>query len=549
MSSCESLATKAELRALEAKLNQFIPKSDRGSIVKEGGNLGKAITLPLVGGMIATQVNPVNAKAVQALERAFAASSAAGAAQATASSALAKIAGVVAKVAGLAAAIAGLIASIAALKILGSRIDALERRVNSLDSAISRLYSIITPIKATAQKALATAQNALTRALKPGPKGEPGLAGKPGQKGEPGSQGLRGQPGQKGKDGKDVDEARQRRIENLLQQIKKDTSYVPPIPALINRNSPSGELFKQGVASGVCRTTKPGGCMPQMINPLQQGINQNGANLNTLNTAFNAVDFAVLGTINTKLGSQIPNGGISGKMGRLANWLKLPQLINILTYINTVITVSNLVVGIGDISADTASLGLASIGFKDDDGNPINIQEVLGKSVRNLLIDVLGAEAYRDLSAKAKASNRVYRASANVVSSLTSIADSSRRIAEFNAELLIELRNSHIKSGVVPPDSYDLMSPHVNAASVGRNRIQKMADGLESLDDAASALNGVTGDVYNIVTEVGELRKGIKEFDDSVEDLKKTAKHQDLIENSVVKSTPEPSEEDEQPAS
>jgi hypothetical protein len=370
--------------------------------------------------------------------------------------------------------------------------------------------------------------------------------------GEPGPQGLRGQPGLKGepgkdgkngKDGKDVDENRQRLMEQMLREIRNNTNLIPPIPALINKNSPSGELFKQGVAAGTCRTTKPGGCMSRLVNPIQQGVSRNESKLNGLNAAMNAAQFPLLKVINSKLGSQM-TGGIAGKFGRLSNWLKLPQLLNILIYANTVITVSNLVIGAGDYAADTASLGLASLGIKDDEGNPINVQEVLGKSIENLLIDFLGRETYKDLSAKAKASNRVYQSSANIVSSVTSIVDSTRNIAEFNAELLIELRNAHIKSGVVREDDYRLLSPYVSAAGVGRNRLQRMVDGAEGLDDAASALNGVTSDVYNIVTEVGELKKQQKEFNESVEKLKETAQKEKQAEDRNLSRIPEPTESD-----
>ncbi|MEQ9486151.1 hypothetical protein [Coleofasciculus sp. F4-SAH-05] len=531
----EIAALKGEVAKLDGK---FLKKSERGGIVKDGGNLGKSLTLPLVGGMIATQIKPIDAKAIQALERAFAASSAAGAAQATASSALAKIIPLVAKVAAIAAALAGLIASIAALKILGVRIDRLESRVDSLDAAISRLYSIITPIKSTAQRALSTAQQALTRALKPGPKGEPGKDGKPGPAGKPGvdgkpgpagtpgkdgKPGYPGEPGpigkpgpagKNGKDGKDGKDVNNAQVEALLRKIERQTSLIPPIPAAINnlKNLPNTEAFKNGVAEGTCRTTKPGGCMSKSLDPIKNGVGQNASKLDKLNAVLNSTHLAKLQVIDNKIGKQLP-GGLAGKLGRISDFLKLPQIINSLTLITTLHNASALSINVAKTLGELASQSLATIGIKDDDDNPININAILGKSIENLIISLLpgGSETYNGIKENLAKSMAIWRATANIVDTTRSIGDSVGAIAEISAENTGKIGNALKRDRVIAEDAFPWMAERVTPQFAWMERIDNLDDAASAISSVLSEVNSIQESALELKEQRAELDKGLKE--------------------------------------
>ncbi|MEQ9671317.1 hypothetical protein [Coleofasciculus sp. G2-EDA-02] len=484
---CESLATKAELRTLEKKLaaleGKFIPKSDRGSIVREGGHLGKAMTLPLVGGMIASQVSPVQATATTALGKAQQAWGTASVAQNTAQSAASAAAGAASLAAkamsiaaSAAAAIAGILASIAALKVLGSRIDAVERGLNRLGSELSRLYSQITPIKSKADRALALAQQALSRAMIPGPKGEPGPAGKPGVKGEPGpagKPGVKGEPGPAGKPG-----------------VKGEPGPAGK-PGVKGEPGPAG---KPGVDGKPGKDAKVD---PAMRAQLQRIESNTRTNKNLLQQVKTKIDEGFKKT--------------QERFDKLSKRLRLPEVLNALTLITVLHNGAMLSQNLANTLLDTVSTGLAVIGIKDENGSPINIQEVLGTQASNFMKSILGEQVWNNTILKWKAANRIYQAGANVAGIVTNLSNESLNFLELIGENTGKIGNSLKRARVVAETDYPWMPEQVTRGTILFERI-------ENLEEAASTIQQIFQAPLDIGEQWLELRKANEEFERAIEE-------------------------------
>lgn len=114
-----------------------------------------------------------------------------------------------------------------------------------------------------------------------------------------------------------------------------------------------------------------------------------------LNKASDVAQLALLTIINSKLGPQIP-GGISGLLqtlfngfNKLADWLHLYRALNILTFIMTVQNVYFLCDSLKVVTLQMISDTLAVFGINDKDNNPLNLNEILGHEVEELLKSVL----------------------------------------------------------------------------------------------------------------------------------------------------------------
>ena len=75
------------------------------------------------------------------------------------------------------------------------------------------------------------------------------------------------------------------------------------------------------------------------------------------------LNYAQTGLVNNKLGDQL-TGGIGGKLTRMSNWLKLPQVVNTLTLIVTLHNAAMLSSALAETLGSVLSTGLAAVGIK-----------------------------------------------------------------------------------------------------------------------------------------------------------------------------------------
>lgn len=155
------------------------------------------------------------------------------------------------------------------------------------------------------------------------------------------------------------------------------------------------------------------------------------------------------------------------------------------------------------------SLGMK---LKDEKGDEIGISELLKNLFTEFANTLFGAENVATLTANFKKANRIYQAGANIVDSVRSMTDSVRNVAEFTAENTGKIGNALKTYQVIAPDAYNWMPEKVNAQSVWVKR-------LESLEEAASGIEMVTGEILSITENVNEIKKQAEEFNTGIEDL------------------------------
>lgn len=162
-----------------------------------------------------------------------------------------------------------------------------------------------------------------------------------------------------------------------------------------------------------------------------------------------------------------------------------------------------------DSSLQIIEDGLAILGLKDANGQPINFSETFSKSISSLLTSVMGKDAYANTVNTWQALSKINTAAANVLYQVQSIADSSREVLEWTAEHTGKIGNSLKRDRVVSENSYAWMPERVNGAT-------KWQEKLNNLGDAASSLGSVVSEVRNVGEETAELAKASKEFADSL---------------------------------
>jgi hypothetical protein len=330
--------------------------------------------------------------------------------------------------------------------------SAAQREVQKL----SPLQGFVDSLRSQLDTVRTTAQNALTRTMTPGPRGldgKPGTNGAPGRDGKPGLDGKPGTDGKPGRDGRDLEMDPE--MKRLIRQIDSTT---------------------------------------------QQNLTVSATNAS-----------GIRGTLD-RLGPQL-RGGIGGFLTRFDERFKVSQILNALSIVvllhNAAMLSGSLIQTLGSVT----STGLAAIGIKDDENNAIDINSILGKQANAFMEGLLGAEVWNGTKTNWNKANRIISSATQIVWTIRSIADSAREVGEWTAENVGKIGNALKKNRVVSERDYSWMPERVTEQGKWARRVNKLREGTEGIEDAASSLEGVLSAVLNIQQETGELMEQKQRFD------------------------------------
>jgi len=113
----------------------------------------------------------------------------------------------------------------------------------------------------------------------------------------------------------------------------------------------------------------------------------------------------------------------------------------------------------------------------------------------------------------------VYQSGANILFSVRSIMDSTQEVAQFTAESTGRIGNALKRAGVVFENSYKWMPEQVNGQNAFSRRFERITSGLENIEDAAGALQNVTGEILSAQEELSEIRENREGFEAALKDL------------------------------
>ena len=212
-------------------------------------------------------------------------------------------------------------------------------------------------------------------------------------------------------------------------------------------------------------------------------------------------------------------GGIGGFLQTAFRATRLDKIINALTMITVLHNAAMLSRNLASTLGEVTSQALAVIGLKDENDSPLDINREIGRQVNGLFESVLGAETWTGLKTAWNKANTIISTTTQIMSTVRSLWDSSREVLEWTAENTGKIGNALKKFRVVGENAYRWMPEAVTHQNAWALKIERFRNKTESLDDAASSLQGVLGEVQTIQEEFKELKEQKEKFDKNIADL------------------------------
>ncbi len=276
------------------------------------------------------------------------------------------------------------------------------------------------------------------------------------------------------------------------------------------------------------------------------GVNKNGEKLDKLNALLNGVQLVGLdevlkrlNKIDDKLGPQLPNGGISAfldrffeKFNKVARWLHLDRVLNILIWWQTLHNAAMLSNNIVQTLASALNNVLAFIGIKDAEGDPIDVGQILGKAYEDALKAALGESTYNNLNKAWNAANRIYQSAANIAFAIQSIQQSILSALEVVGAGVSKIANALKSAGQVFDRAYEWMNPNPNFDNALFRK-------LENIQQVASNIELVSQTPLDVKSAVDTMKDEKKAMGEALKDGENALKGLGIIESENQKKQSE----------
>ena len=315
-------------------------------------------------------------------------------------------------------------------------------------------------------------------------------------------------------------------FERLKQYLKSQIPTIAGAAAAITVPIVLGQIAGQ-IAQQIAKKIPKVSCR---YNSAQVGqAVTNSQNANTMATATNTFVTGALWTrvdgfaktTLERLGPLLGKNGISGWLQVFGKSALLSRALSALTFITVLHNAAMMSRSLVETLGDTLSIGLSVIGINDEEGNPIDINQIIGRRADAFMASILGEAVWTNTKETWQSANRMYQSAANIISTMRSITDSSLAVGVWTAEQVAKIGNGLKADGVVGFQTYNWMPETVNHQSIILQR-------LEGLDEAASSLNMVVSELYNVKTEAAELANQQQEFNKELGKFRK--EKEELVE-------------------
>lgn len=188
---------------------------------------------------------------------------------------------------------------------------------------------------------------------------------------------------------------------------------------------------------------------------------------------------------------------------------------------------------------------LLGLPTESEDGSPLDLATTINKYVETWIKGAIGAKNYKLMALELMRINRIYQSGANIFSSTASALDSFRSVTADGFARIGQIGNALRRNGVVRDDAYSPMPEKITIKPTRLERANRVAQGLETLSTAISAIESIASDVISIQEEVTEIKKNQKEYEDEKIKLSKEIEKKET-NRKKASATPEIKEEDEQ---
>ena len=200
-------------------------------------------------------------------------------------------------------------------------------------------------------------------------------------------------------------------------------------------------------------------------------------------------------------------------------WSGMDRVVRIFTFVcnvNTFVFVCNDVI---NVILKVISNIATKIGFKDYKGQPIDLSKIIGTGIEDFFKFILGVQTVKDIEKYYASANRIYQATANVLTAVQSIGNTAFRACGIVNNQLGDLATAMKKWRLVGKDAYAANKKNIDFQSPLYTSLKSVETMVKGIDEVASStanqivttITNASGTVTTVNKEVSKIEKIISD--------------------------------------
>ncbi|MHC5719032.1 MAG: hypothetical protein ACYTX0_44945, partial [Nostoc sp.] len=222
----------------------------------------------------------------------------------------------------------------------------------------------------------------------------------------------------------------------------------------------------------------------------------------------------------------------------------LDRALNLLTFVMTVQNVYFLCDSMKVVTLQMIADMLAVVGIKDKDNNPLNLNEILGHEVEELLKSILGEQELSGFKKEWKALNRIYQAATNTLFAIQNMVFSVLQALEIIGSWNASIGNALKKYLVVGQHAFAWMNPQPNFHNNFFKFLGEALNVVTSLDFVAQSILQGRQAIDDFGKQTDELSKGMSDAADGFKTPEHKATAEAATKSANISKSPTPSPEE-----
>lgn len=328
------------------------------------------------------------------------------------------------------------------------------------------------------------------------------------------------------KEREDVD----RKALSDLADIKAYLPALAPVVAgAVVARVPNLSQINATTKEAVCSEARPGGCLGGPLNQIQGNQNRILQGLDAATQAgqgvlLNSINNGVL-LLNKKIGDFPLVGGVSGAINNILNSSITDRVVNLVTMAGVIHNCMMLSTSIADTLFSTLDniFAIPTL-VKDPNGQTIDTKTQFTQYLDKFFSDLFGTTEWRAIKAQWKAYSTIYNTGSQVFGNVRDIFSETQEIQNTTNRWVGELGNALQDEGVIGEDNWDTKDPKFKIRGKYFDRLNRIAEGLQSVESVFEDLNQVTGSARNIVQTANEIKENVSAVEKAVDEANKAAK-------------------------
>ncbi len=198
------------------------------------------------------------------------------------------------------------------------------------------------------------------------------------------------------------------------------------------------------------------------------------------------------------------------QLTKFATSIHLDKVLNFLTFILSLHNALQLSRSLATSIGELLNSVLSRFNIKDENGDNLNITDVIGDTIENTFKGIVGLELYTQVTRAWAKGSAIWTSTSNILDLTRNMMEGVQTLVEIGAQTTNKIGNALKKSGVILEDSFDWLDEKINARTGWFKKFKDFTQGIQEPVDTMLEVSETIGEIGENWNELKQEKENIE---------------------------------------